>query len=95
MSDTPKPATKPKPEKYLSVKEIAYEFSDRGIPLGIDYVRIIVHELTRRGLAIRGRYCRMSDAWNLWCFTPDWMPYSRHEEKRRPKTLGYVESSKP
>jgi hypothetical protein len=90
MSDNTK---KPKPEKYLTAKEIAYEFEDLGIRLSVDYVRAIIHELTSRKKAIRNKYARFSDCWDFWTLNPDYMPFSDKPQKRIGKTLGFLEKS--
>lgn len=86
MSDKPT-----KPEKYLTAKEIAYEFDERGIHLHVEYVRAILHELTSKRIAIRNKYARFSDCWEFWAWNPDYMPFSRKPCKRTGDTMGLGE----
>lgn len=83
-----------RPEKYLTAKEIAAEFEERGIPIHVDYARAIIRELGARTLAVRGKYARFSDAWDFWVLNPGWMPFSRKTERTVGQTMGLARGMK-
>ncbi len=84
----------PRPEKYLTAKEIAAEFDARGIPIHVDYARAIIRELGVRNLALRSKYAKFSDAWDFWVLNPGWMPFSRKIDRTVGQTLGLGRSLK-
>lgn len=78
-------------ERYLTAKEIAAAFDERGIPMHVDYARALIRELQTRGLALRNKYAKFSDCWDFWVLNPGWMPFSRKPARTVGATNGLAQ----
>lgn len=69
----------PRPEKFITPKEVKSKFDEQGICYHVRYWRFAIRACPD---AIKGgRYVRYSDIWSWWILNPDFVPYSRKLRK--------------
>jgi len=69
----------PRPEKFITPKEVQSKFEEVGICYHVRYWRFAIKKCPE---AIKGgRFVRYSDIWSWWMLNPDFVPYSRKLRK--------------
>ena len=69
----------PRPEKYITPKEVQSLFDEQGISYHVKYWRLVIKQCPHSVKG--GRYIRWSDVWSWWLLNPDYLPFSRKGRK--------------
>jgi hypothetical protein len=69
----------PRPEKFITPKEVQSKFEELGICYHVRYWRFAIKACPQS--VKDGRFVKWSDIWTWWMMNPDFVPYSRKAEK--------------